>query len=523
MAKARAALQRKTTKTRSGAKPAQEVSLRERVKEPPADALVRAYYAPSLEKARRYCFDPEMLIHLAHGLMLARQGIVSKADMRVILKTVLALRREGPDALGLDYTQEDLYSYVERYIVRQAGAEVGGRLHTGRSRNDLNCTTWRMALRTQMLDVMEALAGLRATALALAARHVDTVMPGYTHTQHAQPITLGYYFLSLADVLARDSGRLLAALVQADHCPLGAGALTTTGFPIDRHYAAKLLGFPALVEVAYDAVSSRDDVHEACAALSILMTNLSRLAVDLQNWAMLEYGFIELSGAYCAVSSIMPQKKNPQALEHTKAEAARVIGDLVSALSSSKNTSLADVNDGVTAINAQAMDAAERAASTLRLLDGVLSTMTVDAKAMLKGAEVGFGTATELADLIVRETGMSFRIAHNIVGALVRETLAAGKVATEITPADMDKAALAVTGKPLGLGEAVVRDALDPRFNVRTRTVVGGPAPKLVKAGVAKRRKGLAADRAAVDRIERRIARAASDLVARSEAFAAGR
>ena len=501
----------------------QKVSLRERVKEPLAPTMIESYYMPALDKELKYNFNHEMQIHLAHGLMLARQGIVGAKDMRAILKAVLALRKAGPDALGIDYTQEDLYSYTERHIVSAVSAEVGGRLHTGRSRNDLHVTTWRMTLRTQMLETLAALNDLRKTTLDLARRHVETVMPGYTHTQHAQPITLGYYFLSIADVLERDHGRLAAALRQTDHCPLGAGALTTTGFPIDRRFTARMLGFAGLVEVAYDAVSSRDDAHEASAALAVMMTNLSRLSLDLQNWAMMEFGFIELSGAYCAVSSIMPQKKNPKALEVAKAEAARVIGDLVSTLGSSKNTSFADVYDGVSAVNPQVLDAAERARSTLVVLDGLLQTMTVQPQTMLHSAEVGYGSATELADAIVRETGMSFRIAHNIVGALVRDTLEAGKLATDITSADIDRASEGVTGKPLGLSEQVVSEALDPLANIRVRTVTGGPAPRLVRQGVTARRKVLGADRAAMRRTQRRIDGAEEKLLDAVHAFNRGR
>jgi argininosuccinate lyase len=502
------------------AKSQQKVSLRERVKEPLAPALVEAYYAPSLAKELHYNFDHEMQIHLAHGLMLARKKIVTGKDMRTILKAVLALRKAGPDALDIDYSQEDLYSYSERHIVAKTGAETGGRLHTGRSRNDLHVTTWRMTLRAQLLDTAAALLDMRAVMLELAVKYVDTVMPGYTHTQHAQPITLGYYFLAFADVLARDFGRVFAALNQSDHCPLGAGALTTTGFPIDRKYTARMLGFAGLVEVAYDAVSSRDDVHEAAAALSILMTNLSRL---LQNWNMMEHGFIELSGAYCAVSSIMPQKKNPKALELLKAEVARVTGDLVSTLSSSKNTSYADVYDGVSAINHQVVDAAERTRNMLIVMQGVVKTMEVRPDVMRESAAVGFGTATELADAIVRETGMSFRIAHNIVGALVRVTLEAGKVATDITVADMDRASVEVTGKPLGLSAKAVREALDPAYNIRTRTVIGGPAPRLVRTMAADRRKALTADRASLRRVRNRVEKAEAALTAEAKTFVNGK
>jgi argininosuccinate lyase len=487
------------------AKSQQKVSLRERVKEPLAPALVEAYYAPSLAKELHYNFDHEMQIHLAHGLMLARKKIVTGKDMRTILKAVLALRKAGPDALDIDYSQEDLYSYSERHIVAKTGAETGGRLHTGRSRNDLHVTTWRMTLRAQLLDTAAALLDMRAVMLELAVKYVDTVMPGYTHTQHAQPITLGYYFLAFADVLARDFGRVFAALNQSDHCPLGAGALTTTGFPIDRKYTARMLGFAGLVEVAYDAVSSRDDVHEAAAALSILMTNLSRLGVDLQNWNMMEHGFIELSGAYCAVSSIMPQKKNPKALELLKAEVARVTGDRVSA------------------INHQVVDAAERTRNMLIVMQGVVKTMDVRPDVMRESAAVGFGTATELADAIVRETGMSFRIAHNIVGALVRVTLEAGKVATDITVADMDRASVEVTGKPLGLSAKAGREALDPAYNIRTRTVIGGPAPRLVRTMAADRRKALTADRASLRRVRNRVEKAEAALTAEAKTFVNGK
>ncbi len=504
------------------AKSEQEVSLRERVKEALAPELVDAYYAPNLARELQYNFDHELQIHLAHGLMLARKGIVAETDMRAILKAVLDLREAGPDALGVDYTQEDLYSYTERHIVAKTGAETGGRLHTGRSRNDLHVTTWRMSLRAQLLAAAAALLDLRATTLDLAVRYMDLVMPGYTHTQHAQPVTLGYYLLAFADQLARDFGRVFAALNQADHCPLGAGALTTTGFPIDRKYTARMLGFAGLVEVAYDAVSSRDDAHEATAALSILMTNLSRLGLDLQNWNMMEHGFIELSGAYCAVSSIMPQKKNPKALELLKAEAARVTGDLVSTLASSKNTAYADVYDGVSAINQQAIDATERTRNMLKVMKGVLETMEVRPEVMAESAAVGFGTATELADAIVRETGMSFRIAHNIVGALVRETLAAGKVATDITVADMDKASVEVTGEALGLSAKVVREALDPAFNIRTRTVIGGPAPRQMKTMVTARRKALAAHRTSLRRVQARVDKAEAVLTVEAKAFVKG-
>ncbi len=495
------------------------VQLRERVKEPPAQALVDAYYVPAVANSIKFVFLAEMRIHLAHALMLAEQGIVKRADIAAILSVVLDLEAKGAGLLSIDYSQEDLYSYVERYIVKALGPDVGGRLHTARSRNDLNVTSWRLALRDRLIAALDDLNQLRAVVMLLADRYAETVMPGYTHTQHAQPISLGYYLLSAGDVLARDFKRLSGALAHADLSPLGAGALTTTGFPIDRESVAGRLGFSGLVESAYDAVASRDDVHETAAALAVLMTGLSRVAADLQSWNTAEYGFIELADAYSSVSSIMPQKKNPQALEFTKAAAGVVTGALTTVLAASKNTSYSDVNDGVSAINVPVLEALDRTRATLAVMRGVLETMTVKPERMAKAAADGYGTATELADVIVRETGMSFRMAHNIVGRVVREAIAAGRMAPEITTTDLDQAGVALFGKALGISAAAVRRALDPAENLRSRTVTGGPAPSEIARMLGKRQQALQSDMKAVAATRARVARAEQELRGSVAAF----
>ncbi len=482
-----------------------EVGLRERVKEPPSAALVESYYRPALARARAQVFAHEMWAHLAHGLMLERQGILAPDALPPILRCVLEVAEAGPDALPVDYRQEDLYSYVERRIVAALGPDLGGRLHTGRSRNDLNATTWRMALRAALLAALDALSALRARLLEMAEAQAGTVMPGYTHTQHAQPVTFGYWLLSAAEVLARDHRRLAGALAHADLCPLGAGALTTTAFPLDRALTADLLGFAAPLEIAYDAVSSRDDALEAAGALAVLATFLSRLATDLMAWSTWEYGFLELADRHCAVSSIMPQKKNPDALEQIRAAAGLVQGALAAALGCAKNTAFADVNDAVTAVNEPVLDAAARTRRVLVLAEEVFAGLALDPARMSAAAAQGFGTATELADVIVREAGLSFRVAHNVVALVVRDALAAGRSADAIRSADLDRAAGALLGRPLGIAEAAVRQALDPAENIRSRTVLGGPAPGTMRAMLAARREGLAADRDAARRVADRI------------------
>lgn len=494
---------------------ADTVSLRERVSSPPAQSLVASYYVHGISAGLRYQYEPEIRIHLAHAVMLEEQGVVSREHISAIVELLLRLRDEGAELLDIDYAQEDLYSYIERMIVGELGPETGGRLHTGRSRNDLHTTSWRMALRARLLDLLEAVLGLRTTMLRIAGDHIETVMPGYTHTQHAQPITLGYYLLSASDLVERDFRRLAAALSCCDRCPLGSGALATTGFPISREMTRDLLGFADLVEVAYDAVSSRDDVHEATAALAVMMTGLSRVCTDLQLWNTMEFGFIEFDDAYSSVSSIMPQKKNPVAMEHFKAVAAMATGALGTVLATGKNTSFADVNDGVTAPNVPCLDAMERATQAIAVLDGALSTLQVNPEVMLRSAAVGYGSATELADVIVRESGLSFRMAHNIVGRVVREATAAGKTADQISADDIDAASEALFSRRLGLSAAAVAEALDPAENVRSRTITGGTAPAQMRDMLASRSEALAVDRNAIVAVRDRVAAADADLETR--------
>jgi len=483
------------------------VSLRERVKSPPAQAMVDSYFGPAVAAGIRFQFEPEMRIHLAHAVMLAECGIVAREEIAKIIRVLLDLRASGVELLTIDYQQEDLYSYIERYIVEQLGPETGGRLHTGRSRNDLHTTSWRLALRSTLLRLLDTVGALRRTLLTMASDHIATVMPGYTHTQHAQPISFGYYLLSAADLVERDFARINHALECCDRSPLGSGALSTTGFPINRERTAALLGFSRLAEIGYDGVSIRDDLHEASAALAILMTGVSRVATDLQTWNTMEFGMIELDDAYSSVSSIMPQKKNPQALEHVKAVAAMATGNLAAVLAASKNTALADVNDGVSAGNAPAMDMLERAIRALVVFDGAVRTLTVKPDVMLHLTEIGFGTATELADVIVRETGMSFRMAHNIVGRIVRQTIEAHHTAMDITSTDLDEASLALFGHALNISEAEVVKALNPSENLRSRTVTGGPAPERMAEMIAARQATLAAD---MEKLSAAVGRAAA-------------
>lgn len=479
------------------------VHLRERVREKPSDDLVRYVNAPALERALKMAFEPQMQIHLAHTVMLFRQGIVRREDARAILGVLVELATAGPSALDVDYSLEDLYSHIERALIRRVGPDVGGRMHTGRSRNDLGVTTARLMLRSSLLDLFDRLLAFNRVLLDLATDHVETVMPGLTHSQHAQVITLGYYLAAFADVISRDVDRIEAAYSRVNRNPLGAAALTTTGFPLDRHLTADFLGFDGLVENGYDAIVSRDDVTECAAAVALLMTHLSRLAEDLWMWSTLEFGYVELADRYCSVSSIMPQKKNPGVLEKLKVMGADAIGDAMAAFASVKNVSFSECGDAQTGGDRPLHDAIDGAMAALDLLCGVLTTATFRKERMRHFAAIGYATMTELADTIVREKGMSFRMAHNIVGKTVATAVDAGMTAVELTVEMLDDACEELFGHPLNLAPDALARALDPWGNICVRKVTGGPAPEEMTRMLGERRRRHAA---AMDRQrERRI------------------
>lgn len=434
-------------------------------------------------------FLPQMHIHLAHCLMLKDQQIISSDVARELLRELLVILDEDKHVVTPNYLD------LEKHLVSILGADIAGQLHTARSRNDLTVTAWRMVLRELLLQVREAMLTLRATVLDKANEYAETVMPGYTHSQHAQPITLGYYLAAFADVLARDSKRLAAAYTTCNQSPLGAAALTTTGFPIDRHATAQRLGFAGLVENGLDAVGSRDDAEEASCALGILGVHLARTAEDLFTWHTFEFGFIQFGARHTGGSSIMPQKRNPGLLETIKREAGFLIGASTQVLASARGAWFTDAHDAKEAGDKPLLLATDSAIGCLELLSDALRDMGVNAARMLEYAQIGFGTMTEVADTIVRESGRSFRIAHTIVGQTVTVAVQAGKKANEVTPEMLEETSLSLFNEPLGVSRAAISRALDARENIRIRTVIGGPAPSELHRMIAQRQAHLDTDR----------------------------
>lgn len=492
---------------------ASEVQLRERLSKDPSPLMVRHLTGPKIRQQFGVLFVPQMHIHLAHCLMLMDQDIIPHQDGAALLSALLELLDNGATSIPPNYALEDLYSHIEHHLVTRLGPDVAGRLHTGRSRNDLGVTVWRMVIRDRVLDVRESLLRLRAVVLGKATEYAEVVMPGYTHSQHAQPITLGYYLSAFADVLARDARRLDAAYATNNCSPLGAAALTTTGFPIDREATAGRLGFGGLVENGYDAVASRDDAEEVACALSMLGVHLARSAEDFFVWHTAEFGFIEFGDEFASVSSIMPQKKNPGILEYIKKIGGHLIGASTQVLAASKGAWFTDANDATDAGNDPLLEATKTSVACLEILAGCLETMEIFPERMLHLANIGFGTMTEVADTIVRESGVSFRVAHNIVGRTVLEAVQERKLASEITPEMLDASSRELFGRPLGVSADAIRQALDPAENIRRRTVRGGPAASELRRMLEASQRHLAEDRARLEADQHHLETSRSRLV----------
>ncbi len=445
-----------------------------------------ANYMSSLE-FDRHILTYDILNDLAHVVMLIETGIIQKKDGSRILGGLRDILSSGEAVLKRKY--EDVHLAVEGELSKLVG-EAAGRMHTGRSRNDQVACDLRMWLRDEINELSRLLLKLHSALLNKASVHVQTVMPGYTHMQRAQPVTLGHHLIAHHDSFSRDIERLNSAYGRMNRCPLGAGALATTSFPIDRKMTAELLGFDGLVENSMDAVSARDFFLETQACLSILMAHASRLAEELIVWSSEEFGFVELSDEHAETSSIMPQKKNPDALELMRAKAGRVCGNYTASLATIKGLPMS-YNRDLQELSPLMLDSIRTASDSIAVLAKVIKGLSVDRERMLDACSKGFITATDLADLLVKKKGISFRRAHGVVGGVAAEAAKQGRELTDIDLQFVEGIAKRVLGEPLGLSAKELRDALDPIKAVRARNIIGGPSPRRVAGMIASRRREL--------------------------------
>jgi argininosuccinate lyase len=429
--------------------------------------------------AQRHFLEPLLLIHYAHALMLAERRSITREEARQILVALDRLDRARVLAAKYDGSVEDLYFFVERELIRSAGEEAAGRLHTARSRNDIDVTLYRMKLREELLEAARELDALRGVLIGLARRHLDTIMPAHTHTQPAQPTTLAHYLSAAIEFLGRDVARVRAAFATVNRSPLGACAITTTGFPINRPRTAELLGFEGLAENSYGAVGAVDYLTESMGALSTAVLSLGKFTQDLLLWSTREFDYIRLSDAYVQTSSIMPQKRNPVALEHARVLLSKAFGQSQAVLTSMHNTPFGDIVDVEDDLQPLVFAAFAEGHRALRLLAGALASVTVDVARLKEKAAGEFLTMTELADTLVREEGLNFKAAHRLVAATVKQL--AGPNESPATVVDvLRRVAADALGRPLRTPREKLEAALDPAHFVAVRRVAGGPASEVV-------------------------------------------
>ena len=409
----------------------------------------------------------------AHAAMLGRQGILSGADAEAIDAGLAEIAAEiAAGRFPFAEALEDIHTNIEVRLTDKIGA-AARRLHTGRSRNDQVATDFRLWVRgaidmllAQLRDVMQAFA-------SRAAEHAGSVMPGFTHLQTAQPVTFGHHLLAYVEMFARDSGRLADARRRLNECPLGAAALAGTSFPIDREMTARTLGFDRPTANSLDSVSDRDFALEYLAALSILAMHLSRFAEEIVIWCSAPYRLIALSDAFTTGSSIMPQKRNPDAAELARAKTGRIFGALMALLTVMKGLPLAYAKD-MQEDKEPVFDATEAICLCLAATAGMVRDLRADTGRMRELAGSGFATATDLADWLVRVLGMPFRDAHHVTGRIVALAEAKGVGLADLALADMQAIEPRITGD--------VQDVLTVEASVASRVSHGGTAPANVAA-----------------------------------------
>jgi argininosuccinate lyase len=451
---------------------------------------------PVAELVQRYTasvdFDKRMALvdiqgSLAHAEMLAAQKIISAEDFAAIQKGMAEIRSEiEAGSFVWELALEDVHLNIEARLTKLIG-DAGKRLHTGRSRNDQVATDIRLWLRGAMDEVQSELTALRSGLLDLAEKHAETVMPGFTHLQVAQPITFGHHVMAYAEMFARDAERLADCRKRVNRLPLGAAALAGTSYPIDRERVAKTLGFDGVCQNSLDAVSDRDFAIEFCATASLVMTHISRLSEELIIWMSPRVGFVDLPDRFCTGSSIMPQKKNPDVPELARGKTGRVNGNLISLLTLMKGQPLAYNKDNQED-KEPLFDSADTLRDTLRIFADMVPHIQVKADVMRAAALQGFATATDLADYLVKK-GLAFRDAHEAVAHAVKACSNKGCDLADLSLADL-KTACNLGDKANLIGEDAFK-VLTLEGSINSRNHVGGTAPEQVRKAIAAYRKNM--------------------------------
>jgi argininosuccinate lyase len=446
----------------------------------------------NFEDAKELLLTPLMAINYAHLVMLAETGIIPAADARALRTALDGISVDKVREVLYDGTYEDLFFYIERLIKSSCEDEVAGRLHTARSRNDIDMTMYRIRQREFIAGLALATLELRDALLVLADRHKDTVYAAHTHTQPAQPTTIAHYLLAVIEQLERDGVRLAAAYESTNRNPLGACAITGTGFPIDRNRTSELLGFSAPTGNTYGSIATVDYLLEGVSATSVLIAGLGRVMQDFLLWCTMEFGYLRLSEGFVQGSSIMPQKRNPVALEHARAIGSKAVGQAHAIFTVVHNTPFGDIVDTEDDLQPLVASMYRDATRTVTLVAAAMRLAEFDVERMASRAAEGGTTLTELADTLVRGHGLPFRSAHAIAALLLKARTEDPGVALS---GALAKASGALLGRSLDYSEADLQRIMSAPNFVNVRTTHGGPAPSETGRALAESRRLQAADR----------------------------
>jgi len=448
----------------------------------------------NFEDAKELLLTPLMAIHFAHLVMLTECGIVSADDARALRSALEGISLDTVRAAAYDGTCEDLFYFIERLIRDSAGEDVAGRLHTARSRNDIDMTMYRIRQREFMSAVAAGVIELRAALLDLAGRHRESVFAAHTHTQPAQPTTMAHYLLAVVEQLERDTTRLAAAYETTNRNPLGACAITGTGFPIDRPRTSELLGFSGPTGNTYGSIATVDYLLESVAAIGVLLVGLGRVVQDFLLWCTMEFGYLRLGEGFVQGSSIMPQKRNPVALEHARAIASKAVGQAQAIATAVHNTPFGDIVDTEDDLQPLVASMFRDAARAVTLVAAAMRGADFDVERLAARAGEGGTTLTELADTLVRDHGLPFRSAHGIAAMLLKARIEDPHVSMADTLA---LASQALLGRTIAYTDADLERIMSPRHFVDVRTTLGGPAPVETLRAIEVSRHALESDRSA--------------------------
>jgi argininosuccinate lyase len=455
----------------------------------PGKTYVEELLMPVFNDQRDYLFHVMFDIHRAHVIMLSEQVIISQNEAKKMLEGINHVAETEVAGVCYQPQFEDLFFMMEAKIGEEIGDELAGKIHIGRSRNDMGVAMYRLVLREHLLHLLRTSNQLSEVLLAQAEQHTETYMTGYTHTQPAQPTTLGHYFLAIYDVLQRDIKRLQEAYTTVNQSPLGAAALTTTGFPISRERTRELLGFDSIIENSYDSIGGADYLLETATALMTCMVNTGRWIQDFLQHVTREFGTFLVADPYVQVSSIMPQKRNPVSIEHSRSIASSAYGDALAAMNMVHNTPFGDIVDTEDDLQPHLYRAFNNANRVLKLMYAVIATLKVNkdhAKEMSKKSSI---TITELADTLSRDYQIPFRKAHSIASSISRKTIQERKELYDWDVEEINK--MIQEHANISLTDDEWKKIISPEYFIKIRNIQGGPNPDEVSRMIQNRNKTL--------------------------------